>query len=189
MNKKILLVEDEAMIRDMYEMILKKKGYELEIAEDGEIALNKIKTKGSNFGLILLDIMLPKLDGLSVLKEIKKPESPTKDIPVFLLTNLGQENLIKEAMAAGAAQYWIKSNIFPMDLVKEIDSFLNKTNPQTPTDSNTPAENNTPPQTTDTNPPPTATTTEPSNPPVSNEQTETPPSSLQPEPEQQPTIE
>jgi len=68
--------------------------------------------------------MLPKIDGISVLKKIKEEGSPAKDIPVFLLTNLGQENLIKEAMALGASQYWIKSNIFPMDLVKEITKFL-----------------------------------------------------------------
>lgn len=124
MAEKILLVEDEALIRDMYEMILKKRGYEVEIAEDGQAALDKLMNGTPDYGLILLDIMLPQVDGISVLKKIKDLGSPAKDIPVFLLTNLGQENLIKEAMALGAAQYWIKSNIFPMDLAKEIDTFL-----------------------------------------------------------------
>ena len=122
-NKQILLVEDEPIIRDMYEMILKKKGYQIDLAEDGETALNKITQAPEKYSLILLDIMLPKVDGITVLKKIKQPDSAAKDIPVFLLTNLGQENLIKEAMALGAIQYWIKSNIFPMDLVKEIENF------------------------------------------------------------------
>jgi len=126
MNKPILLIEDETLIREMYEMILKKEGYEVEIAEDGEQALIKLTQGTPNYGLILLDIMLPKVDGISVLRKIKEPNSPAKDIPVFLLTNLGKENLIKEAISLGAAQYWIKSNIFPMDLVKEITGFLQK---------------------------------------------------------------
>src|SRR3989338_9271631 len=125
-SKKLLLVEDEILIREMYELILKKRGYQLETADDGEQALEMLNNKPQEYSLILLDIMLPKLDGISVLKKIKEPNSPIKDIPVFLLTNLGQENLIKEAMSLGADQYLIKSNIFPMDLANEIDNFLNK---------------------------------------------------------------
>jgi len=125
-SKKLLLVEDEILIREMYELILKKRGYQIETADDGEQALEMLNNKPQEYSLILLDIMLPKLDGISVLKKIKEPNSPIKDIPVFLLTNLGQENLIKEAMSLGADQYLIKSNIFPMDLANEIDNFLNK---------------------------------------------------------------
>jgi DNA-binding response OmpR family regulator len=123
-TKKILLIEDESMIREMYEMILSKKGYQVDSAEDGQQGITKLLQNPQDYNLILLDIMLPKLDGISVLKKIKQSDSPIKDIPVFLLTNLGQENLIKEAMSLGAVQYWIKSNIFPVDLVKEIDAFL-----------------------------------------------------------------
>ena len=125
-SKKLLLVEDEILIREMYELILKKRGYQIETADDGEQALEMLNNKPQEYSLILLDIMLPKLDGISVLKKIKELNSPIKDIPVFLLTNLGQENLIKEAMSLGADQYLIKSNIFPMDLANEIDNFLNK---------------------------------------------------------------
>ncbi len=126
-KKKILLVEDEVLIREMYELILKKRGYEIDTADDGEQAMNKLTAEGKNdYSLILLDIMLPKMDGISVLKKVKEENSPVKNIPVFLLTNLGQENLIKEAMSLGADQYLIKSNIFPMDLANEIDNFLKK---------------------------------------------------------------
>lgn len=137
----LLLVEDEAMIREMYEMILTKKGFDVDYAEDGETALNKISENPSAYGLVLLDIMLPKVDGITVLKKLKQNDS-TKNIPVFLLTNLGQESLIKEAMNLGAAQYWIKSNIFPMDLVKEIEAFLNKIEEQITGGQSVPASTN-----------------------------------------------
>lgn len=127
MNKRIFLVEDEKIIREMYERALKVRGYEVESAIDGEDALAKLTTGSPKYNLILLDIMIPKLDGISVLKKIKETDSPVKDVPVFLLTNLGQENLLKDAVAAGAAQYFIKSNILPMQMVDEIDSFLQKT--------------------------------------------------------------
>src|SRR3989338_9222219 len=125
-SKKLLLVEDEVLIREMYELILKKRGYQIDTADDGEQALEKINLAPNEYSLILLDIMLPKIDGISVLKKLKEFNSAAKNIPVFLLTNLGQENLIKEAMSLGADQYLIKSNIFPMDLANEIDNFLNK---------------------------------------------------------------
>jgi len=126
MGKRIFLVEDEKIIREMYERALKMRGYEVESAIDGEEALQKLENPTPQFDLILLDIMIPKLDGLSVLKKIKTPESKTKEVPVFLLTNLGQENLLKDALSNGAAQYFIKSNMLPMQMVDEINSFLKK---------------------------------------------------------------
>lgn len=124
MAKKIFLVEDESSIQEMYVMILEKNGFEVEAVEDGEAAIAKLTDSGVNYDLILLDIMLPKMDGISVLKQIKADGSPAKEIPVFMLTNLGQEDLIKDATESGAAGYWIKSNIFPVDLATKIKEFL-----------------------------------------------------------------
>ncbi len=124
MAKKILLVEDEMLIRDMYNLVLKQNGYEVVSAEDGEDALAKLLEGQPDYDLILLDIMLPKLDGISVLKKVKDPSSPARSIPVFLLTNLGLDDLIKEALAIGAEQYFIKSNILPQNIVDEINAFF-----------------------------------------------------------------
>ena len=127
MDNKIFLVEDEKIIREMYERALKMRGYDVVSAVDGEEALTKLTTGTPNYDLILLDIMIPKLDGISILKKIKEESSPVKNVPVFLLTNLGQENLLKDAVSSGAAKYFIKSNILPMQMVDEIDSFLKET--------------------------------------------------------------
>jgi len=83
---KILLIEDEAGIRQVYADVLKKEGYTVETAEDGEAGLEKIKTGG--YSLILLDIMLPKMDGLAILTELKKKAPQEANGPIVLLTNL-----------------------------------------------------------------------------------------------------
>lgn len=121
-NKKILLVEDEAFIREMYEKALTDHNYSIDCAEDGEIALQKINSSNV-YDLIILDIMLPKVDGISILSQIKNnPEH--KNTPVFLLTNLGLDNVIKQALELGAEKYFIKANFLPKDIVAEIDTFF-----------------------------------------------------------------
>ena len=129
MNKKILLVEDEKIIREMYEIVLKHAGYDVDFAEDGEVAVQKLSQPKPDYDLVLLDLMMPKLDGINVLKIIKAPDSPSRHIPVFLLTNLGMENLIKEAMSHGADKFLVKANYLPKQVVDEITAFL-KTQPQ-----------------------------------------------------------
>ena len=124
MNKKILLVEDEKMIREMYEIVLKHAGYAVDFAEDGEIAVQKLSQPNPDYDLVLLDLMMPKLDGINVLKIIKAPDSPSRHIPVFLLTNLGMDNLIKEAMSHGADKFLVKANYLPKQVVDEITAFL-----------------------------------------------------------------
>jgi DNA-binding response OmpR family regulator len=126
MGKTILLVEDETMIREMYDLVLKQKGYTVIQAEDGEVALKYLLSSDTHIDLVLLDVMIPKVDGLNVLKQMKAQSSPTKDVPVFLLTNLGQEDLITEAITVGAIKYLIKSNMIPKQLVEEIDNFFQK---------------------------------------------------------------
>jgi CheY-like chemotaxis protein len=110
----------------MYLIVLEKRGYEVDTAEDGEVALQKLQST-SLYDLVLLDIMLPKVDGISVLRKIKDPSSTRKTTPVFLLTNLGFDNIIKEAMSLGAEKYFVKANFLPKDIVHEVDSFLQPT--------------------------------------------------------------
>lgn len=123
MGEKIFLVEDELLVREMYERVLVQAGYRVDSAVDGREALDKLK-KSPDYDLILLDIMLPKVSGLDVLKGIKKEDSVSRHIPVYLLTNLGQESVIKEAFSIGAEGYLIKSALLPKQVVQEVASFF-----------------------------------------------------------------
>lgn len=127
MQKKILIVEDTDDVREMYSFALQTK-HLVEEAIDGEEALRKITDPQASFDLILLDVMLPKLDGISILRKIKAPESPSKNIPVFLFTNLGMEEVVHEATSLGAVKCFVKANILPENILQEIDQyFLNPT--------------------------------------------------------------
>ena len=123
MADRILIIEDDYFIRELYERQLKKKGYEVVAAADGAEGL--VKAAEVKPRLILLDIMLPKLNGLDLLGTLKaKPE--TSEIPVVLLTNLGQESVIKEGFKLGAKGYLIKSAYTPEQIISEVESFLNE---------------------------------------------------------------
>lgn len=123
MAKKVFLIEDDIFIRDMYAKILTQRGYEVESVTDGQEALKKLQNR-PEYDLILLDIMLPKVNGIDVLKEIKKEGPPAKQIPVYLLTNLGQESIIEEATAIGAEGYFIKSAFLPAQIADEVDKLF-----------------------------------------------------------------
>ncbi len=126
MKKRILLIEDEIFIRELYEKVLQGAGYDVTGVQDGQEGLSKARS--DTFDLILLDIMLPKMTGIDVLKEIKKDPSETlRNTPVYLLTNLGQESIIKEAFKMGAEGYLLKAKYLPPQIVSEIDAFFKKT--------------------------------------------------------------
>ena len=120
---KILLVEDEPSIRDLYSRQLTQAGFEVSVAEDGNKGLEFLKAQP--FDVLLLDIMLPGLNGLQVLKEFKtiNPNSPMK---VVLLTNLGQDTVIKEGFSLGAVAYLIKASYTPDQVVTEVRNLLLK---------------------------------------------------------------
>lgn len=120
-HKKILLVEDEVFIRDIYERTLIKAGARVSVASDGEEGVKKATEELPD--LILLDILMPKVNGLEALAKLK--ENPkTKSIPVVLLTNLGQSGTIKEAFKKGASGYLMKMKMTPYDMVDNIKKFL-----------------------------------------------------------------
>lgn len=114
---KVLIVEDEKMLSEMYTTKFRMEEYEVVQAFDGREGLDKAKTEKPD--IILLDIILPKLDGFLVLKEIKQtPE--LKKIPVLLLTNLGQDDDIKKGKKLGADGYFVKANHSPADIVEQV---------------------------------------------------------------------
>lgn len=121
MKNKILLVEDEFYISDLYKIILESVGFEVVLAVNGEEGLKFVEEEQPN--LILLDIMLPKINGIEVLKKLKKTKI-IRDIPVLLLTNLGQEPIIKMAFEEGAAGYFLKVRLKPEDLTQTVNYFL-----------------------------------------------------------------
>lgn len=117
----ILLVEDDPFLSDIYSTKLENAGFGLSVAYDGEDVFKKIEEKIPE--LILLDIVLPKMDGFEVLKKLKA-DSRFNKIPVILLTNLGQKEDIDKGMSLGAQDYLIKANFIPSEIVEKIKSFL-----------------------------------------------------------------
>lgn len=121
MAKKILLVEDDVAIREIYSVALGRAGYELDTASDGLEAVEKGKTL--SFDLILLDIMLPKMTGIDVLKTIRQDESK-KATPIIMMTNLSHDATIKNAFELGAKGYILKVELTPSMIVNRIDAFF-----------------------------------------------------------------
>jgi len=117
---KILIIEDDPLISRMYQKIFTFENYEVVMASDGEEGLTKARAEKPT--LILLDIMMPKLNGLEVLERIKA-DPELKNTPVVMLTNLSGQNDAETALSKGAVKYIIKSEHNPKqisDMVKEI---------------------------------------------------------------------
>lgn len=121
MAKKLLLVEDEEFISFIYKRQFEISGYEVDTARDGLMGISQIKN--SHYDLILLDIMLPGMNGIDILKAAKS-DPATKDTPVIMLTNLAQEDIIQEAFKLGAVAYWIKADTNPAEIVQKINNFF-----------------------------------------------------------------
>ena len=119
-HKKVLIVEDEVFIGDLFEYLLSKAEIQVIRSMDGADGLEKANDKPD---LILLDIMLPKMNGIDVLTKLKlNPE--TKNIPVVLVTNLGQANIVKKAFELGAQGYLLKINLDYPNLIPTIKKYL-----------------------------------------------------------------
>ncbi|OGE27750.1 hypothetical protein A2772_00680 [Candidatus Daviesbacteria bacterium RIFCSPHIGHO2_01_FULL_38_8b] len=120
-TKKILLVEDEDFIRELYARQLTKAGFLVKSVADGQAGLDALKNE--QFNLLLLDIMLPGMNGLQLLREFKT-QNPNSPMITILLTNLGQEAVIKEGFELGAQAYLIKASYTPDQVVQEVKNAL-----------------------------------------------------------------
>jgi two-component system chemotaxis sensor kinase CheA len=121
--KQLLIAEDDFFIRDIYSRVFTHAGYEVHAAVDGADALEKLKLQ--MFDIMLLDIMMPKLNGIEVLRTIRTTlESPKKELPIFIITNLGQQNVIDEALKMGVSGYIIKSQLTPDEVVAKVNAFF-----------------------------------------------------------------
>ena len=115
------MVDDEQYIRELYEEVLKAEGFEVEMAADGKEALEKILAGG--YSAITLDVVMPKLDGLGILTQLKELTPKQKNGPIILLTSLANDPAIKQALENGAHKVVIKTEITPkqfVDLIKAV---------------------------------------------------------------------
>lgn len=117
----ILIVEDDNFLADIYQKKFEMEGFKVSTANNGEKALVDIKKKMPD--LVLLDILLPKLDGFAVLEKVKA-DSAVKNIPIILLTNLGQQDDVQRGLEKGAADYLIKTHFKPSEVVDKVKKIL-----------------------------------------------------------------
>ena len=123
-KKTILIVEDDVFLSDMYQTKFIESGYEVKVAQDGQQGLSMLQD-GLRPDMVLLDVVMPKMDGIEMLTAVKKDEK-IKDIPVVLLTNLGQESDITRGMELGALDYFVKAHFTPSEIVKKVEILLIK---------------------------------------------------------------
>jgi DNA-binding response OmpR family regulator len=123
MAKKIMIVEDDAFVMDIYQTKLSQEGFEVIGAINGLEAVKKLKGREVEPDIILLDIVMPYMDGLEVLKEIRDDEELRK-IPVILLTNLSQKEEIDKGIELGAKDYLIKSHFTPSEVLAKVNMLL-----------------------------------------------------------------
>jgi CheY-like chemotaxis protein len=122
-GKKILLVEDDADARDLYADVLRSAGFNVVTAVDGVDGLGKAKEGG--YSVILLDVMMPNMDGLSFLTHLKETPPPIPNGKVLLLTNLDHDSIIRQGMTLGAFAYLVKSNVTPGQVVDKVTELVN----------------------------------------------------------------
>lgn len=119
--KSILIVEDDPFLIDIYTTKLKEVGFKIEVVKEGDEVLPKLKEKLPD--LLLLDIVLPQVDGWEILRQIKE-ENSLKDLKIIILSNLGQKSEIEKGLKLGAARYLIKAHYTPSEIVEEIRKVL-----------------------------------------------------------------
>jgi len=119
---KVLIIDDDEFLVDMYSIKFREQGFDVEIAFSGNEAIEKIKN-GLNPDMILVDLVMPNMDGFEFLREIKN-KGIAKNSKLIILTNLGQEDDIKKGLALGADDYVIKAHFTPSEVIKKVTAVL-----------------------------------------------------------------
>lgn len=125
MKQRIIIVEDENFMASLMTSVLEKAGFSVELATDGEEGLQKIEKTLPD--LILLDLVLPGINGFELLEKLKK-EKRTEKIPVIIVSNLGTPDEIQKGLKAGANAFLTKTHILPKDLVGKVKEVLQQKN-------------------------------------------------------------
>lgn len=121
--KKILIVDDEQDLREMFKDILQTAGFDVGEAENGLVALEELSN--NKYDLILLDLMMPKMDGMEALGKIREDKGKYGEMPILILTNLTSDIAIKEGFERKADGYLIKTELTPEQIIEETRRFLN----------------------------------------------------------------
>lgn len=121
MAKKILVVEDDKFLRELITQKLMKEDYETSEAVDGEEGIKKIKEEKPD--LVLLDLILPGIDGFEVLSK-KREDASLGQIPVIILSNLGQKEDVERGLKLGAVDYLIKAHFTPGEIIEKVKNVL-----------------------------------------------------------------
>ena len=120
---KILIVDDDVFLLDMYSLKFKEAGFQVEIAENGEAALKKAQDIKPD--AILLDVVMPKMDGLETLRQIKK-DKIAENAKIVVLTNLGQKEDVEKGLKLGADDYVVKAHFTPTEVLNKVKALLEK---------------------------------------------------------------
>lgn len=121
MAKKILVIEDDKFLRELISQKLLNEGYDIAEAVDGEKGIESVKSEKPD--LILLDLILPGIDGFEVLARIKS-DPEISNVPVIVLSNLGQKDDIEKGLNMGAVDYLIKAHFTPAEIVEKIRAIM-----------------------------------------------------------------
>ena len=120
-KRKILLVEDDSMIVEMYKLRFEEEGFEVTVTEKGSEAIELASSLKPD--IMLLDIILPEVDGFNILQSLKSEEK-TKSLPILMLTNLAQESDKEKAISMGANDYLVKSQHTPSDVLQKVKEII-----------------------------------------------------------------
>jgi CheY-like chemotaxis protein len=121
MDKKILIAEDDKFLANAYRIKLEKEGFAINIVENGQELLDLVSKLKPD--IILLDLLMPVMDGFEALEKLKAEES-TRKIPVLITSNLGQQSDLDKGLALGADDYIIKSNISLKEVIEKIKKLI-----------------------------------------------------------------
>ena len=118
---KILIVEDNEFVARMYQNILSLENYEVEIANSAQEGIEKARKMLPN--LILLDVVMPEMNGIQALQKLKEDDN-TKSIPTVMLTVIGEEDVIEQCLKLGASGYLVKTSLDPNKVIEEVKRYL-----------------------------------------------------------------
>lgn len=116
---KVLIIEDDQYIREMYALILKNAGHTVTEAPDGAVGL--VEATNGGYDAILLDLMMPQMDGLTFLKSLKKKPPKQPNGPIIVMSNLAYSDAKDEAIELGAADFFVKADMEPKEVVAIVE--------------------------------------------------------------------
>lgn len=121
--KLILLIEDEPKLLELYELALQQAGFAVATARDGVTGLERVREEQPD--LVLLDILMPRVDGYEMLRRLKR-DAATRDVPVVIFSNLSQKEEIEKGLQLGAKDYIIKTSVTPATLATKVKGWVGK---------------------------------------------------------------